>query len=200
MILTTLMTAILTTTPAATAEPTCLDACQSYLQDSDDRSRCEVQCSATDTIASAALTSDIRWKYPALTWTPDWLAAESESPQNVADHAWCLSTCDSAELSATDQETCRLNCANAWSALTTTPQYCSEDASLASSAECLDTEESACARGCFVEVVECRSSCDELSARDTDVATCKLRCENVHGLCDRACTSSDPDGYVSTAR
>lgn len=166
---------------------TCSDACLTYLTDEADQMSCALQCE---------VASDWPSLIEPITEVPDWMPASDSSLELATDHSWCLSTCDDESRSATDRETCRLNCATTWSVLTSTPEVCDGDGVAASSELC--AAESACERGCFADAVICRDQCDEKDARATDVASCKLRCGNVSDLCSSACASEDPDAFVST--
>ncbi|MCA9716890.1 MAG: hypothetical protein KC468_19615 [Myxococcales bacterium] len=199
--LTTILTAAalifpnpIATTSAIDAESAseCADACFQYLEEDSAALRCDIQCLDEHT--------GFEFETPPVD-APDWMPASADTPSSPTDHDWCLQTCDDESKSATDRETCRLNCAVSWSVLTTTPDVCEGPDADEHPELCASEAASACERGCFVNAVTCRESCEDLEGtRATDVASCELRCENLAELCDSSCASEDPDAFTSTDR
>lgn len=128
---------------------------------------------------------------------PAVVEARTDVSGDRAGLASCLGTCDDGKLSATDQETCRLNCKQ--SIKVEDPMSAADrvrEVQLASFADCAaacsGTERAACLAGCSDAAPELRPVADSLATcvqgcgsatgqSETDRATCKLNCRAAAG-------------------
>jgi len=197
---TALLTAALTIDPitAASIEATpastdsvpvseCTDTCLTSHEDDDAALECYVQCIAMDLGNIVGQPAE----------APEWMPMNDEAPPHPVDESFCLDTCEETSDTANALATCRLNCANTWSVLTTKPANCEGDDASKFTELCHDPATSACDRGCFVNSVTCTESCESDSKRPTDIASCKLRCSNLSDMCRNACETDEPDEFTS---
>lgn len=177
------------TPPDSISVDECTSTCLSSLEDESAALQCYVQC-----LVMAPEQTD---KTPVD--APDWMPMNDEAPPHPVDHSFCLDACEETSDTANALATCRLNCANTWSVLTTEPANCQGEDADQFSELCADPMTSACERGCFVNSVTCTEACAEAEddKRPTDIASCELRCRNLADMCRNSCETDNPDAFTT---